>query len=98
MLRLIFIVILEVNARPDQVKRMCDHAACCIGRKRCSRGYHCQLNCSVRLILTLSLEAKDNLEVLFEEVVNWIEDAREGNVSDQRYLKASKEASWSLLE
>ena len=97
MLRLILIVVLEVDARPNQVKWVRDDATSCIcgeGGQRCDKG---KVKGAVRHICTLIFKAKHYHEVLLEEVVDRVEDAREGHVAYERDLESSEESPRAFL-
>ena len=84
-LSLVLVVVLEVHACSYQVKWVGYHTAGCIRRETCDCCDECEVKGAVRHILTLmlSVEAKHYHEVLLEEVVDRVEDAREGHIANQ---------------
>jgi hypothetical protein len=95
-LALVLVVELEVDSRADQVERVRQGAADHVGRETGERRDPDQLGCAVLLIL-VEVQAEEHCVVSLEEVVNGVEDARKGDIANQRDFEPGEEAARALF-
>ena len=92
-------MILEVHPGPDEVERVGDDAAGSIGPEGGEGGDDCQVNGALGggLSRTPLVEAEHERELALEQIIDGVEDPREGHVANQGNFQPSEKSARALL-
>ena len=91
----VLIVVLKEDSSADQVEWVSDHAAGSVGREGRQCRHDRLITSSIRGVSLV--EAKCYCKGLFKRVVNGVEDAREGHITNEGNSQSREQTTCSLL-